>query len=72
MSKKIAGDPKIVATSESYMVIKRGKYYGILREGDSLFGIRAWKDKKLLYSVLIKGGYEKVDPPKDYTEKEEK
>jgi hypothetical protein len=69
---KIAGDPKIVATNGNYMVIKRGKYYSVIKKGESIFKVKKWRGDELLHSMLIKGGYTKVDPPKDYTEKEEK
>lgn len=70
----IKGNPCIVATNGTYDIICRGdkvKAYTILKKGDSLESVRKWKTEKLLSSMLIKGGYSRVNPPKKYVQEED-
>lgn len=67
----IQGNPMIAATNGTYDVIKRGNKivrYGLLKKGQKLGTIKRWRGDELLYSMLIKGDYNEVNPNKEYTE----
>lgn len=60
--------PMVVATNGDYNVIKMGFKYTVLKIGAPLPSIDKWGNHKLLSSKLIKANYEKLRPPKPYTE----
>jgi hypothetical protein len=56
----------IVASNGRYNVLKKGELYTVIKAGEPLTSVKKWKDRRLLSSMLIKGGYDLIDPHEPY------